>query len=195
MDAAVGAELGVEGGGHEVTLADEGGEAFALGEDLDGGTGAGDAGGADEDHLERTAGKGSLGGEDGGVDLASVGVALDDGVEEAEGTLGRMENFASEQDGSGTCAEDGFGLAEQLEGVEEAAALEEFEHGGGFAAGEDEAFEGVRGWAVEAEVLGGFDERGDGAAVGEGLGVGGVVALEGEDAYAGFLGFGQRFPL
>jgi len=187
MDAAVGGELGVEGGSHEVALAHQGGESFALGEDLDGGAGAGDAGGANEDHFKRAAGQGSFGGENGGVDLAAVGVAFNDGVEQAEGTLGRMEDFAGEQDGSGAGAEDGLGLAELLQGVEEVAALEEFEHGSGFATGEDEGVEGllVAGVAVEAKVFGGFDERRDGAAVGEGLGVGGVVALEGEDADAG----------
>ena len=161
-----------------VSLAHQGGEAFALGEDLDGGTGVGDAGGADEDHLERAAGQGGLGGEDGGVDLAAVGVAFDNGVEEAEGTLGRVEDFASEQDGSGAGAEDGFGRAELLQGVEEAGLLKEFEHGGGFAAGKDEAVEA-------GQLLGLADLDRVGAGFGQGFSVGGVVALDGEDADAG----------
>jgi hypothetical protein len=80
-----------------------------------------------------------------------------------------------------------------LEGVEESAALEEFEHGGGFAAGKDEAVEGGR--AVEAEFVGSFDEGRESAGFGEGIGVGGVVALEGEDADAGVRGVVQFLSL
>ncbi len=46
-----------------------------------------------------------------------------------------------EEDGAGAGAEGWRGFDEGLEGVEEAAALEEFEEGGGFAAGDDEAVE------------------------------------------------------
>ena len=51
VDALVVAEFGVEGGGKEMSLTDQDREVFARGEDLDRGSGAGDAGGADEDHL------------------------------------------------------------------------------------------------------------------------------------------------
>ena len=67
-----------------------------------------DARGADEDHLQRAAGEGGLRGEDGGVDLAAVGVALDGDVECAERALRRVFD-CGEQDGSGAGAEGGRG--------------------------------------------------------------------------------------
>ena len=57
VNAGVGGELGVECGGEDVAGADEGGEAVAGGEGFDRGAGAGDARGADEDHLQRRAGE------------------------------------------------------------------------------------------------------------------------------------------
>ena len=80
VDAEIVAEFGVEGRGQNVALADEDGEVFAGGEDFDLGTCARDAGCADEDHLELRAGERGGLGEDGGVDLAAVGVALDGDV-------------------------------------------------------------------------------------------------------------------
>ena len=134
-----------------------------------------DAGGADEDHFERAAGELRFAGLDGGVDLAAVGVALDGGVEDAEALLRRVRDFGGEQDASGAGAEGGLGADEVLEGGEEAVALEKFEEGGGFAAGDDEAVDC-------GELLGFADEDGLGAGFAQGLGVGVVVALEGEDA-------------
>ena len=119
------------------------GRAVAGGEGFDVGAGAGDAGGADEDHLERAAGEGGFGGEDGGVVLAAVGVALDGDVEDAEGGLRRVGDFFGEEDAAGAGAEGGFGVDEGVEGVEEAGALEVLEEGGGLAAGDDEAVEVV----------------------------------------------------
>ena len=84
------------------------GRAVAGGEGFDAGAGTGDAGGADEDHLERAAGEGGFGGEDGGVVLAAVGVALDRDVEYAEGRLGRVAHFLGEEDAAGAGAEDGL---------------------------------------------------------------------------------------
>ena len=55
MDSGVVAELGMEGGSEDVALTDEDREAVAGGEGFDCGAGAGDAGGADEDHLEGAA--------------------------------------------------------------------------------------------------------------------------------------------
>lgn len=51
VDAGVGAEFGVEGGGEEMTFADEDREVVAGGEGFDLRAGVGDAGSADEDHL------------------------------------------------------------------------------------------------------------------------------------------------
>ena len=67
--------------------------------------------------------------------MAAVGVALDAGVEDAEGGLGRVGDLAGEQDTAGAGAEGGFGVDEGVEEVVEAGAFEVFEEGGGFAAG------------------------------------------------------------
>jgi hypothetical protein len=53
--------------------------------------------------------------------------------------------------------------------------LKESEHGGGFAAGKDQAVEGGQlVWLANLDRVG--------AGIGKGFGVGGVVALDGEDA-------------
>ena len=57
VDAAVGGEFGVEGGGHDVALFDEDGEAVAFGEDFDAVAGFHDTWGANVNHLERAAGE------------------------------------------------------------------------------------------------------------------------------------------
>ena len=139
VDAEVVAQLGVEGGGEEMALTDQDGEVVAGSEGFDLGAGAGDAGGADEDHLEGGAGEFGGGGEDGGVDLAAVGVAFDSDVEGGEGDLRGILYVVREQDRSGAGAEGVEGLDQGAEGFEEAVALQEFEHGGGLAAGDDEA--------------------------------------------------------
>src|SRR5580704_6534026 len=109
VDAGVGAEFGVEGGGEEMAFADEDGEAFAGGEGFDAGAGMGDARGANEDHLEWAAFERGWGGEDGGVDLAAVGVALDGDVECGKGFLRGVLYVFREKDGAGAGAEGGGG--------------------------------------------------------------------------------------
>ena len=175
MDAGVGGELGVEGGGEDVAGADEGGKAVAGGEGLDRGAGAGDARGADEDHLQRRAGERGGRCEDGGVDLAAVGVALDGDVERAERALGGGFDMRGEKDGPGAGAEGGRGADVGLQQLEEAVAVEEAEHGGGFAAGQNESVEGVEVWRKTDQARG-CAEGGERADVGV------VGALEGEDA-------------
>lgn len=175
VDAGVVGELGVEGGGHEVAGTDQGGEAVAGGEGFDAGAGEADARRADEDHLQRAAGQGGGSGEDGGIDLTAVGVALDRDVEGGEGALRRVFNVGGEQDGAGAGAEGGDGSNPGLEDREEAIALEEFEHGGGFAAGHDEAVEAV-------EILRKPDESRRRTQRSEGFDVRVVGALKGEDA-------------
>ena len=181
MDAGVAAEFGMEGGGEEMALADEDREAVAGGEGFYVGAGAGDAGGADEDHLQWSAFEFGRGGEDGGVDLAAVGVALYCDVHGREGGLRGLLDVFGEEDGAGAGAEGGGVLDEGGEDVEELVALKEFEHGGGLAAGDDEA---VDGWlAVEGgEFAGGADELGRDTEGLQGFGVGLVGALQGEDA-------------
>ena len=77
--------------------------------------------------------------EDGRVALSSVSVALDGDVEGGEASLGWVTHVFGEQDGSGAGAEDGLLVYEGFEDVEEAFSVEKAEHGGGFAAGENEA--------------------------------------------------------
>jgi hypothetical protein len=175
VDAGVVAKLGVEGGGEEVALADEGGVAVAGGEDFDVGADPIDAGGADKNHLEGAAGEGGGLVEDGGVVLAAVGVALDGDVEGGEGLLGGAGDVGGEEDGSGTGSEGGFLVDEGVEYVEEVAALEELEHGGGLATGDNEG--------VQAFELGGQTyQAGGGSQGGEDSGVDVVGALKREDA-------------
>jgi hypothetical protein len=180
VHTAVGRKLRMKGRGHGVSLADQSGMAFAKGEGFDTGTDLDDPGSADEDHFERAAGEGGFGNFDAGVDLTAVGVAFDYGVEETETALGGVADFPGKENGSGAGAEDGLLGAEFAEGLEEVALFKEFEHGGGFAAGEDEGVDG-------GELFGVADFGGLGAGLGKGEGVGGVVALDGEDADAGML--------
>jgi hypothetical protein len=133
---------------------------------------------ADKNHLQRRAGEGGGEGFDAGVNLAAIGVSFDDGVEEAEAALGGVADFAGEENGSGAGAEDRFLRAELAQCLKEVALVEELEHSCGLAAGEDEGGNG-------GQLLGLADFRGLGAGLGEGEGVGGVVALDGEDADAG----------
>jgi len=167
----------MEGGSHEFSLADEHWEIVAAGEYLDIRTGFHNAGSADEDHFKWFAGKGRGRDENAGVDLAAVGIAFDDCVECAQAALRGVADVAGKQDGTGAGAEGGFGVGEGLEGVEEVTSVEEFEDGGGFAAGENEAVE-----LVEFIGIADFDRVG--AGLSEGSGVGGEVALNGEDADA-----------
>src|SRR6266851_4080129 len=174
VDPEVVAQLGMEGCGEEGALADEDRVAIPGGEGFDLGSGPGDAGGADEDHLEWAALEFGRGGEDGGVDLPAVGVALDGDVEGGEGFLRGAFDVFGEEDCSGAGAEGWGGADEGFEGVEEVVALEELEHGGGLAAGHDEAVDFW--WA--GEVFRGADEFGGGSEGLPGLDVRGVCALE-----------------
>src|ERR1700733_10591410 len=119
----------MEGGGEDAALADEDGEAVAAGEDFDFRAGFNHARGADKDHFERIGAEFSGSGEDAGVDLAAVGVTLDDGIKQTKTSLWRVKNFAGEENGAGAGAEDWFAGGEFSEGIEEVAALKELEHG------------------------------------------------------------------
>ena len=166
----------MEGGGEDVAFTDEDRKVVAGGESFDLRAGVSDAGGTYEDHLEWAAGEFCRLGEDGGVDLAAVGVALDGDVKDSEGFLRRVQHVSCQENCSGAGAEGWRGCDEGFEGSEEAVALEEFEEGSGFAAGDDEA--------VQIDEFGwGADEFCRRAESSEGFGVGFECALEGEDAY------------
>jgi hypothetical protein len=163
-----------------MTLMNKDGKTVAGGEDFDGWAGAGDAWGADEDHLKRIAFERCRRIEDCGVDLAAVGVALDRYVECSERFLGGVFDVSGEQDRSGAGAEGRGGLDKGSQDVEEVVALEEFEHCGGFTTGHDEAVDSFEiPW--QANKFRCRAQRLDGA------GVGFVCALEGEDAYGAGL--------
>lgn len=164
--------------GHQISLPHQHRVTIAAGEDLDFGSGLDDAGGADEDHLQRIARQGSRRSKDGGVDLASVGVALHHGIEQAERALRGVLDIARQQNCTGASAEDGLLSGEVAQFVEEMPALEELEHGSGFAAGQDQAVQ-----LIQLLRVADFNRVGSG--VGERGGVGGVVSLNGQHADAG----------
>jgi hypothetical protein len=89
--------------------------------------------------------------------------------------LGGVLDLGGKEDSSGTGAEGGGLFDEGFEDVEEVIAFEELEHGGGLAAGHDEAVDAF-------EVCRGADEFGGCTEEAEGLGVGLVCALQREDA-------------
>ncbi len=167
---------------HQFSLAHQYWVTLAAGEDFDLRAGLRDTGRSDENHLQWIAGQGSRRNEDGRVDLAAVSVAFDHCIEQAEGFLGGVSDLAGQEDASSAGAEDGVAGGVVAQAVEEVASFQEFENGGGFAAGENEAVQRV-------QFLGVADLNRLGARFGEGGGVGGVVALDGEDANAGT---GQR---
>ena len=163
-----------------MAFANKYGVVVAGGEGLDGGAGCGDARGADEDHLERAAGEFGFGLDDGGVDLASVGVTFDGDVEGGEGLLRGVGNVLRKQYDSGAGSEGGGLVNEVLEEVEEAALLEELEHGGGLAAGHDEAVQSF-------EIGGQSNQLRRGAQLCNGLRVSVVGSLQGKDPDGEFL--------
>ena len=156
-------------------LADEGGEAVALGQYFNAFAGFYDARGADVDHLQWAACELCLGLDDGAVVLASVGVALDRYVEDGETFLRGVADFFCQQDASGAGAEGRLPADEGFERVEKAVAGEEFEEGGRFAAGDDEAVD-------VGQLFRLADEDGFGSGFAQGCGVGVVVALNGENS-------------
>jgi hypothetical protein len=175
--APVVGEFGMKSRGEEVSLAHEDREVFAPGEHFYPRTNLRKAGRADEYHFQRAARKPGGLGEDGGVDLAPVGVAFDDRIKQTERTLGRVQNFTGEEDSPGAGAKHGSGCRELFERLEESAALKELEHGGGFAPREDESVKAF-------ELFGVADFGGIGACFDERFSMSGVVALDGEDTDA-----------
>src|SRR5579859_248078 len=114
VDAGIGREFGVEGGGHGSSLPNGYRIGAFGGEDFDAFADALDFRGADEHHLEgRSRGiVGEIGEEfpfaDGAVDLTSVGVAANADVESSKSGLRRIFDFGGEQDCSSAGAEGGL---------------------------------------------------------------------------------------
>ena len=107
--------------GHQFSLAHQYWVTLAAGQDFDLRAGLRDAGRADENHLQWIAGQGSRRDEDGGVDLAAVGVAFDHCIEQAEGLLGGVSDLAGQEDASSAGAEDGVAGGVVAQAVEEVA--------------------------------------------------------------------------
>ena len=141
LHAGIGGHLGMEGGDEQVPLAHQGRKAIALGEHFNIRTYARDARRSDEDHLQRAAGQLGREGEDGGVNLTAVCVALNCGVEHCQAALRRVQHLARQQDAAGACSEAGSGGDKLPERVKESILLEELEHSGRFAARYDESIE------------------------------------------------------
>ena len=141
VNAAVGGEFGVKRGGEKVALTDEHRRTLAAGKYLNTGAGADDFWGTNEYHFERSAGKGGLSGEDCGINLAAIGVALNGRIQQAKRALRRVDDLASEQDCSRAGAEGGMGSAKGPQGFKEVLFFKEAEDGGGFAAGQNYAVE------------------------------------------------------
>src|ERR1017187_5310997 len=137
----------MEGGDEVAALLDQDGVAAVAGQDAGGGAGTPNDGSADEHCFHLTGGGAreelgfgfDLG--DAAIDLAAVGVAFDGDVHEAQAFLGGAGNLIGDEDGAGAGAEDGFAAAELGHGVEQAVEAHELEHGGAFAAGDDEGIE------------------------------------------------------
>lgn len=133
----------MKGGCEQVSLLHEDGGIVAGGKYFNFRSDAGYTRGADVDHLEWWASEGGGGGEDGGVDLATVGIALYGDVEGSEGVLGGVEDLLCEEDASGAGTEGGRRAYESIEGLEKIVALKVLEEGRGLSPGDDEAVDVV----------------------------------------------------
>jgi len=178
VDARVVAELGVEGGGHDSSLADgDGIFIFALGgEDFHARADTFDLGSADENHLdwrlaELLFDKSAF--ADGAVDLSAVGIAADGDVNCSEAFLSGIFNFICEQDGAGAGAERWLHTDELLQLLESGFA-EQLEERARLAAGDDQAVDFL-------ELFGLFNEHNFSAQLLEPFAVGVKIALEGKN--------------
>lgn len=169
----------MEGGGEDVALAQEERLVMVAGDDLNAGTGIEEAGSTDENGFHgggaesRLEGGEDCSGTDRALELASVSVADDGDIEEAEGVLGGGADAGGEQYGAGAGGEGGALKDERAQTGGETAVGEELEHGGTLAAWEHDAVkrvEGVRGADLDRITAGRA----------ESTRVGGKITLEGE---------------
>src|SRR5579862_1590411 len=150
VNAPVIGELRMKGRSEKIPLPYKHRKPFTAGEDLDFGTDLCQAWSANEYHFKRTAGKRSGLCQDRGVNLPSVGVAFDDGIEQTKRPLRWMKDLSGDQDCSCTGPEHRARRRKFFERLEEPPPLEEFQHGGGFTAWKDQPIQGL---AVQAEVF------------------------------------------
>ncbi len=128
-------------GGEKMLLANQDGEAVALGQYFDIGTCFYNAGGANEDHFQRTAFKLCFGVENGAVNLASVRIALYRHVEHGKAFLRRIQHLFCQQNAAGAGTEGRLLLHKRLQGVEKSVAGEELQECGRFSAGNNQAID------------------------------------------------------
>lgn len=177
MNASVWGKLGMKGRGHDVALADQGRVPLAEGESLDLWPDLHNTRRANKNHLQRSAGERSFARFNTGIDLAAIGIALDDCVEHSQAALRRIADLAGQQDTAGAGSEDRFPCAELAQGLEEMPLIEELEHGCGFAARQDKGVD-------SAQLFGIANLAGLGSCLGEGEGMGSIIALDSENTNA-----------
>jgi hypothetical protein len=171
VNARVVREFGVEGRGHDFSLADSDRIITLGGDDFHVLPYALDFRCADENHFSWHAGEEAL--ADGAIDLASVGVAADGDVERAQAYLFGIVDFVGQQNRSRTRTKRGFRADELLE-LFESGFAEQLEERAGFAAGDDEAVDFVK-------LLRLLDEHNVSAQLFEPATMGVKVALEGKN--------------
>jgi len=124
----------MKGSSHDRALPHQHRRTIALGQYLNARAGGDDARSANENHLQRSAGQRGLRGQDGGVDLAAVGIALDDCIQHSQGALRWIENLARQQNRSGAGAEDRLAAAVLLQSLKKKVFFQKPENRGRFAA-------------------------------------------------------------
>src|SRR3984885_5385484 len=179
VNASVVGKFGVEGGGHDSSLADRY-RIFAFGgEDFHVGAEAFNFWGTDEDHFER---RGSEPFEsayqfaftDRAVELAPVGITADADVDGAEAGLLWIFNFRRQQDCARAGAE-GWLHSNKLFEPFEAIFSQQFQERAGLAAGDHEAVDLL-------ELFGFPDEHNGGAQLFKPAAVGIEIALQRQDS-------------
>ncbi len=181
MDARVGGEFGVEGGGHDSSLPDSYGIIAIGGEDFHAGTDTFNLWGADEDHFERrgsglaveSAQKFTF--TNGAIELAAVGVAADADIDGAEAGLLGIFDFCRQQDCAGAGAEGGL-HAHELFQLFEAVFAQQFKERARFTSGDHEAVDFI-------ELLGPLDECNVSAQLLEAAAVSIEIALQRQNSY------------
>jgi hypothetical protein len=172
VNAGVGTEFGVEGGGHRLALANYDG-ILALGsQNLYTRPKAFDSGCTYENHFDRCVTEQPF--PDGAVDLAAIGVAANVDVDRAQSELFGILNFLGKENRASAGAK-GWFQAHKIFQLFETCLAEQLEECAGFPAGDHEAVDGI-------ELLGFLDQHDSGAEFFQALAVGVEVALEGEDA-------------
>jgi hypothetical protein len=171
VNARVVREFGVEGRGHDFSLADSDRIITLGGDDFHVLPNALDFWRADEDHFGRAPSEDAL--ADGAIDLASVGVAADGDVERAQAVLLGIVDFVGQENRTGASTERRLPAHELFQFFESGFA-QQLEEGTGLAAGDDEAVDFV-------ELLGFLDKHNFGAQLLEPLAVSVKVALQGKN--------------